>query len=81
MKKMPKDGVVKVRGNHKDEGGRSSAGVSNPLAANRCSILIPLLGSGATKKGASHTQASEGKKAANTPLLSLSEGKEGASHC
>jgi hypothetical protein len=31
-------------------------------------------------KGASHTQASEGKKTANSPLLSLSESKEGASN-
>ncbi len=31
-------------------------------------------------KGASHTQASEGKKTINSPLLSLSESKEGASN-
>ncbi len=31
-------------------------------------------------KGASHTQASEGKKITNSSLLSLSESKEGASH-
>ena len=50
------------RGNHKDEGGKSAAGVSNPLAANRCPIFMPLTGSGAAKKGASHTQAPGSKK-------------------
>ena len=44
------------------KGGRSAAGVPNPLAAIRAPVLFPLTGSGAEKKGASHTQASGCRK-------------------
>ena len=85
---MPGEEGKKVRGNQKDKKGKVSA-APNPLLAVMAQVP-KASAKGNTKgashthavsaKGASHTQASETKKTTNSPLLSLSESKEGASH-
>ena len=85
---MPGEEDKKVRGNQDGQKGKGS-GAPNPLVAVM-SHVPKASAKGNTKgashthavstKGASHTQASETKKTTNSPLLSLSESKEGASH-
>jgi hypothetical protein len=84
---MPKDGVGKVSGNHKEKDGRrSAAGVPNPLAAIRSPFLIPLTGSGAEKRGASHTHTQDlgfkknAKGASNTQGQGTIAAKKGTRH-
>ncbi len=57
---MPKEGAGKEGGNQKER--RSAAGVPNLLTVIRDPVLLPFTGSGAEKKGASHTQVSGTKK-------------------